>query len=50
MYTASTFRLAQVMDVPLLLVIPRASFVIALGAWALTLTGLAIRLVRGFGR
>jgi tellurite resistance protein TehA-like permease len=44
MYTACTFRLTEVMEVPLLLFIPRAFVYIALGAWTLTLLGMLLHL------
>jgi tellurite resistance protein TehA-like permease len=40
MYTVCTFRLAQALDVPFLLAVPRVFVVIAIGAWALTMSGL----------
>jgi tellurite resistance protein TehA-like permease len=40
MYTVCTFRLAQALDVPVLLAVPRVTVWIALAAWALTLAGL----------
>jgi tellurite resistance protein TehA-like permease len=40
MYTACTYRLAHVVDAPLLALIPRAFIYVALAAWALTLIGL----------
>jgi tellurite resistance protein TehA-like permease len=46
MYTACTFRLTQVMDVPFLLFIPRVFIYVALAAWALTLFGLIRELTR----
>jgi tellurite resistance protein TehA-like permease len=45
MYTACTFRLAQLMDVPLLAPIPRVFIFIALAAWAMTMLGLARELL-----
>jgi tellurite resistance protein TehA-like permease len=46
MYTVATFRLAQAIDAPILLPIPRVFVYVALAAWALTMTGLARQLVR----
>jgi tellurite resistance protein TehA-like permease len=40
MYTVCTFRLSQALDVPFLLVIPRAFVFVALAAWVLALVGL----------
>src|SRR5262249_1821767 len=40
MYTACTFRLADVLHESFLYVIPRVFFVIAVTAWAITFTGL----------
>ncbi len=45
MYTACTFRVAQVIDAPFLLGVPRAFFFVALGAWLMTFAGLARRIV-----
>jgi tellurite resistance protein TehA-like permease len=47
MYTVCTFRLAQALDAPFLLVIPRAFFVVALAAWSVTMLGLGRHLIRG---
>ena len=47
MYTVCTFRLAQVLDTPVLLVIPRAFVWVALAAWTLTMAGLAHDLAAG---
>jgi tellurite resistance protein TehA-like permease len=44
MYTVSTFRLAQVLDAPFLLVIPRVFIYAALAAWMAALTGLVYQL------
>jgi tellurite resistance protein TehA-like permease len=41
MYTVCTFRLAQVIDAPVLLPIPRVFLYVALAAWTLTAAGLA---------
>jgi tellurite resistance protein TehA-like permease len=46
MYTVCTVRLAQAVDAPFLLVVPRVFVFIALGAWALTLIGLARQIGR----
>ncbi|MGH7181623.1 MAG: tellurite resistance/C4-dicarboxylate transporter family protein [Nitrospiraceae bacterium] len=40
MYTVCTFQLSKVFDVPLLVLIPRVFFYLALGAWIAALTGL----------
>lgn len=45
MYTACTFRLAQVIDAPFLMFIPRAFVYVAIAAWAGTLLGLLRHLV-----
>jgi tellurite resistance protein TehA-like permease len=47
MYTVCTFRLAQAIDVPFLLFIPRVFVLVALGAWALTMVGLVLEIGRG---
>jgi tellurite resistance protein TehA-like permease len=46
MYTVCTFRLAQAIDVPLLLAISRVFVFVALAAWTLTMIGLGRQLVR----
>ena len=45
MYTVGTFRLAQAIDAPFLLAIPRVFVFVALAAWALTMWGLLRQLV-----
>jgi tellurite resistance protein TehA-like permease len=49
MYTLCTVRLSQALDLPWLLVIPRAFFWFALAAWIVTFVGLVRRLVAGPG-
>jgi tellurite resistance protein TehA-like permease len=46
MYTVCTYRLAQALETPVLLAIPRVFVYIALAAWALTMAGLVRSLVR----
>lgn len=46
MYTACTFRLHEVLDLPFLAVVPRVFFAIALTAWLLAFVGLANNLFR----
>jgi tellurite resistance protein TehA-like permease len=46
MYTACTFRLAQVIDAEFLMVVPRLFIYVALAAWAVTATGLLRHLIR----
>ncbi|HXH07570.1 MAG TPA: tellurite resistance/C4-dicarboxylate transporter family protein [Vicinamibacterales bacterium] len=46
MYAVSTQRLAEAIDAPVLLVIPRVFAYVALAAWALAMTGLARQLAR----
>jgi hypothetical protein len=45
MYTACTFRLSQALELPFLMVIPRAFIFIALIAWIGTFIGLLAHLV-----
>ncbi len=40
MYTVCTFRLLAVIDAPFLLIVPRLSLYVALGAWSLAMIGL----------
>ena len=47
MYTVCTFRLSQAVDAPFLLPIPRVFVFVAVGAWALTMIGLVLEIVRG---
>ena len=49
MYTVATVRLAQAIDTPGLLVIPRMFVFVALAAWALTLAGMIREVLRGLG-
>jgi tellurite resistance protein TehA-like permease len=49
MYTVSTLRLAQVLEVPFLLAIPRVFLVLAVLAWSAAFLGLVRRLVRSSG-
>jgi tellurite resistance protein TehA-like permease len=46
MYTACTVRLAQAIDAPFLMPIPRAFVVVALSAWTLTMVGLVREVFR----
>jgi tellurite resistance protein TehA-like permease len=46
MYTVCTFRLAQAIDAPSLLAIPRGFIFVAIGAWTLTMAGLVHAAVR----
>jgi tellurite resistance protein TehA-like permease len=45
MYTVCTFRVANAIDAPFLLVIPRAFLYVALAAWGLTMTGLVAEMI-----
>jgi len=47
MYTACTFRLAQALELPFLLIIPRYFIYIALLAWLITFAGMLLNLGRG---
>ncbi|MCL4765680.1 MAG: tellurite resistance/C4-dicarboxylate transporter family protein [Hyphomicrobiaceae bacterium] len=46
MYTTSTFQLSRALDLPFLLVIPRAFVLVALTAWAATFAGLVLHILR----
>jgi tellurite resistance protein TehA-like permease len=48
MYTVCTVRLAQAIDAPFLLPIPRVFVFIALAAWAVTMIGLVHYVTTGF--
>jgi tellurite resistance protein TehA-like permease len=50
MYTVCTFRLAEAIDAPVLLPIPRAFIYVALAAWTLAAAGLAGEVYRAVGR
>ena len=50
MYTVCTFRLAQAINAPALMVIPRGFVFIALAAWTLTMAGLVRQLASLRGR
>jgi hypothetical protein len=45
MYTVCTFRLAQVIDAPFLLIVPRVSLYVALAAWTVAFLGLTRSLI-----
>jgi hypothetical protein len=47
MYAVATLQLAQVLELPFLLVIPRVFVFVALIAWAATFAGLLRSLARG---
>jgi tellurite resistance protein TehA-like permease len=47
MYTVCTYRLAQAIDAPFLLAIPRVFVFVAIAAWAAAFAGLARRLLAG---
>jgi tellurite resistance protein TehA-like permease len=49
MYTVCTIRLAQAIDAPVLMAIPRIFVFVALGAWTLTLIGLVRQLIGAIG-
>jgi tellurite resistance protein TehA-like permease len=46
MYTVCTYRLAHVVDEPILLLIPRLFLYVAFAAWSLAVVGLARELAR----
>jgi tellurite resistance protein TehA-like permease len=46
MYTVCTYRLAQAVDEPILLVIPRVFVYVAVAAWSLAIVGLVLELTR----
>ena len=50
MYTVCTWRLAQAIDVPALIAIPRVSVYVALAAWTLTFVGLVGQLISSANR
>jgi tellurite resistance protein TehA-like permease len=50
MYTACTSQLAQAIDAPYLVAIPRVSIFVALAAWALTLFGMLVTVFRSLAR
>jgi hypothetical protein len=50
MYTTCTIRLAQVLDLPFLRVIPQMFIYLALTAWLATFAGLALHLARALRR
>jgi tellurite resistance protein TehA-like permease len=45
MYTVCTFRLAQAIDAPVLMIVPRVFVYVALAAWLLTFAGLLRQLL-----
>ena len=47
MYTASTIRVARMLDMTSLLIVPRVFVFLALAAWTSTMLGLAMHLLRG---
>jgi tellurite resistance protein TehA-like permease len=47
MYTVCTLKLAQVLDAPVLLAIPRAFVHVAIAAWTVTMFGLVRSAVSG---
>jgi len=49
MYTVCTFRLAQAIDAPALMAIPRVFVYVALAAWTATMLGLVMTLVEVLG-
>lgn len=46
MYAVCTFRLAQVIDAPYLMIVPRVFVFVAIAAWLLAFTGLVRKLIR----
>jgi tellurite resistance protein TehA-like permease len=47
MYTTATYRLAEALPAPFLMIVPRLSIAAALTAWLLTFLGLVVVLTRG---
>ncbi len=47
MYTASTIRIARMIDMPALMIVPKLFVYVALAAWTVTMLGLLASLVRG---